>query len=48
MSLIHPIKTRKVLLRELETINNNQTEILELKAVITEIKNSVDDIYSCP
>lgn len=33
--------------RELETIKNNQMEILELKTIITEIKNSMDDFYFC-
>lgn len=48
MSSIYPIRTRKILLGELETIKDNQTEILELKTIITEIMNAVHDFYSRP
>lgn len=34
--------------RELETIKNNQMEILELKTILTEIKNSMNNYYFCP
>lgn len=33
---------------ELETIKNNQMEILELKTILTEIKNSMNNSYFCP
>lgn len=48
MSSTYPIRKWKMILRELETIKNNQTEILELKTIMTEIKNSMDAFDFCP